>query len=181
VDAAIAAQGLDLGEAEYARLLQAAAAGGPWARAEGVLRRLGAELTVLQPATLDRLRALFASPAAAAPLAGGERWEVGPTCVGPSGVCSSSGGQLRALDLSPQELAQFGEGIAAIAERQEKRPRDFQAFRAWLQQHGPHAAVIDGANVALYGQNFESGGFNFKQIRCAGGWQGGQGFAVKRG
>lgn len=38
-------------------------------------------------------------------------------------------------------------------------------FKAWLEKHGPFGAVVDGANVALYGQNFEKGGFNFKQIR----------------
>ena len=32
-------------------------------------------------------------------------------------------------------------------------------FKAWLARHGPFGAVIDGANVALYGQNFETGGF----------------------
>ncbi len=38
-------------------------------------------------------------------------------------------------------------------------------FKAWIEEHGPFGAVIDGANVALFGQNFESGGFNFGQIR----------------
>lgn len=38
-------------------------------------------------------------------------------------------------------------------------------FREWLERHGPFGAVIDGANVALFGQNFASGGFNFGQIR----------------
>ena len=39
-------------------------------------------------------------------------------------------------------------------------------FRAWLGRHGPFGAVIDGANVALYGQNFDTGGFNFGQIQA---------------
>ena len=38
-------------------------------------------------------------------------------------------------------------------------------FKAWLERHGPFGAVVDGANVALYGQNFEKGGFNFGQIK----------------
>ncbi len=38
-------------------------------------------------------------------------------------------------------------------------------FLSWLEEHGPFGAVIDAANVALYGQNFESGGFNFGQIK----------------
>ncbi|KAL4448170.1 hypothetical protein ABPG75_005389 [Micractinium tetrahymenae] len=180
VDAAIAAQQLDLTEAEFARLLQAAAAGASWERAASVLRRIGSELTVLQPETLARVRTLFASPAAAtagagggavegaggAAAGGGGGWEVGPTTISPSGQCSACGGQLKALDLSAEEMRTFAEGIAAIAERQEKRPNDFQQFKEWLAKHGPFGAVIDGANVALFGQNFESGGFNFGQIKA---------------
>lgn len=70
VDAAIAEQQLDLTESEFARLVQAAAAGdaspASWHRAASVLRRIGSELTVLQPDTLSRIHALFASPPAAA-------------------------------------------------------------------------------------------------------------------
>ena len=38
-------------------------------------------------------------------------------------------------------------------------------YMEWLERHGPFGAVVDGANVALYGQNFEQGGFTFAQIR----------------
>ena len=49
VDAALADLGIDLTEAEYAQLLGACLAGGaPWARTEGLLRRMGRELTTLQ-------------------------------------------------------------------------------------------------------------------------------------
>ncbi|KAL4853023.1 Proteinaceous RNase P 2 [Chlorella vulgaris] len=172
VDAAITAQHLDLGEPEFCRLLQAAAAGTSWQRAQGVLQRIGSELTVLQPATLDLVRALFASPAAAAAdadstspaSAAGSRWEVAPTTLSAEGVCATCGGKLAALDLSAEELVAFSQGIASIAERMEKRPNDFQQFKGWLQRHGPFGAVVDGANVALYGQNFASGGFSFAQL-----------------
>ena len=127
VDAAIAEQKLDLSDPEFARLLQAATAGSSWERAGGVLRRVGAELTVLQPDTLARVRSLFASPAAAAAAGGGSSgWEVGPTTISAAGECGACGGRLQALDLTGEELAQFAEGIAAIAERQERRPNDFQ-------------------------------------------------------
>ncbi|EFN56261.1 hypothetical protein CHLNCDRAFT_145111 [Chlorella variabilis] len=169
VDAAIAAHQLDLGEPEFGRLVQAAAAGASWAAALGVLRRIGAELTTLQPASLARVAALFASPTAARAfegVPGGGRWEVGPAAVDGAGRCSRCGGRLAALDLSGEELRQFAQGIAAIAERQERRPNDFKQFKCWLEEHGPFGAVVDGANVALYGQNFDSGGFNFGQIRA---------------
>ncbi len=49
VDGALADLGIDLTEAEYAQLLGACLAGGaPWARTEGLLRRMGRELTTLQ-------------------------------------------------------------------------------------------------------------------------------------
>lgn len=52
------------------------------------------------------------------------------------------------------------------------RPRSLPQFKAWLERHGPFGAVVDGANVALYGQNFEKGGFNFGQIRWGqGAWR----------
>ncbi len=37
--------------------------------------------------------------------------------------------------------------------------------QAWLEQHGPVQALVDGANVALYGQNWERGAFSFGQIK----------------
>lgn len=125
VDAAIAAQQLDLTESEFARLVQAAAAGSDWGAAAGVLRRMGSELTSLRPSTLRRVEALFSSPAA------GGRWEVAGTSVSAEGRCACCGGQLAASDLSEDELKTFAEGIAAIAERQERRPNDFQQARLW--------------------------------------------------
>jgi hypothetical protein len=68
VDAAIAACSLDLTEAEYARLMQAAAGppprGASWAQARAVLLRIGRELTTLSRPTLDTIAAFFATPQA---------------------------------------------------------------------------------------------------------------------
>lgn len=38
-------------------------------------------------------------------------------------------------------------------------------MQAWLEQHGPVQALVDGANVALYGQNWERGAFSFGQVK----------------
>lgn len=38
-------------------------------------------------------------------------------------------------------------------------------LQAWLEQHGPVQVLVDGANVALYGQNWERGAFSFGQIK----------------
>ena len=37
--------------------------------------------------------------------------------------------------------------------------------QAWLEKHGPVHALVDGANVALFGQNWEHGGFSWGQIK----------------
>ena len=39
--------------------------------------------------------------------------------------------------------------------------------QAWLERHGPFDAVLDGANIALFGQNFDAGGFAFGQVEAA--------------
>lgn len=71
------------------------------------------------------------------------------------------------IDLEADEWTAFAEGIAQIAQAREKKADRFRAFRAWLDEHGPFGIVVDAANVAYYGQNFESGGFNFRQIEIA--------------
>lgn len=37
-------------------------------------------------------------------------------------------------------------------------------LQAWLNRHGPFDAIVDGANVGLFNQNFVDGGFNFHQV-----------------
>lgn len=50
---------------------------------------------------------------------------------------------------------------------QERKADDFLAFQQWLERNGPFGLLIDGANLALCGQNFTEGGFNFRQIEAA--------------
>ena len=70
------------------------------------------------------------------------------------------------MDLSEAEYQAFGSGIAALAAQRERKPRDFEAFQAFLERNGPYGCIIDGANAALFGQNFEEGGFSFDQIKA---------------
>lgn len=37
-------------------------------------------------------------------------------------------------------------------------------LQSWLEEHGPFKTIIDGANVAFWGQSFEQGQFQFGQI-----------------
>lgn len=70
----------------------------------------------------------------------------------------------QAMDLSEDEYEAFGSGIAALAAQRERKPRDFEAFQGFLERNGPYGCIVDGANAALFGQNFEEGGFSFDQI-----------------
>ncbi|KAL3153111.1 hypothetical protein ABBQ38_012130 [Trebouxia sp. C0009 RCD-2024] len=166
-------QKLDLTETEFALLLQACARGAAsWQRVQSLLVKMTKELTRLQPETLAAAEQYFRSEAAAAEfkatgaLAGkGKGWILEPCTVSESGESSSCGGQLQALDLEEEEWEQFASGIARLAEQRERKPKDFEAFKAWLEQHGPVHALVDGANVALYGQNWERGAFSFGQIK----------------
>lgn len=71
VYSALTAASLDLTEAEFSRLMQAAAGSASWEEGRRVLRAMGRELTVLQRSTLDRIAAFFASERAAAAFGGG--------------------------------------------------------------------------------------------------------------
>ncbi|KAL4527101.1 hypothetical protein Ndes2526A_g01506 [Nannochloris sp. 'desiccata'] len=169
VDTAIAAVGLESGENEFGRLLQAAAGGGVEISAvEAVLYRMSRELQCLQPITIERARAFFTSDAAkqgsASPSS--SSWILEECSVAEDGACPAAGEgiKLAAVDLTPSEYEEFKIGVAELAAKQERQPNDFKNFVLWLEQHGPFGAVIDAANVAFYGQNFDSGGFSFAQI-----------------
>lgn len=44
--------------------------------------------------------------------------------------------------------------------------QEFDAYVEWLRRNGPYDVLIDGANVAFFGQNHEGGGFNWSQVRA---------------
>ncbi|RZB83834.1 Proteinaceous RNase P 3 isoform D [Glycine soja] len=37
-------------------------------------------------------------------------------------------------------------------------------LKAWLEKHASYEAIVDGANIGLYQQNFADGGFNISQL-----------------
>lgn len=166
-------QKLDLTESEFALLLQACARGAAsWQAVKALLSRMTKELTRLQPETLAAAEQYFRSDAALAAVEGNEGkgrgrgcWVLEPCTVSDTGQTSNCGGQLQALDLEEEEWDQFASGVAQLAAQRERKPKDFKLFQAWLEQHGPVQALIDGANVALYGQNWERGAFSFGQIK----------------
>ena len=38
------------------------------------------------------------------------------------------------------------------------------ALQEWLKEHGEYEAIVDGANIALYQQNFAESGFSLTQV-----------------
>jgi proteinaceous RNase P len=173
VDAAISAVGLESGENEFSRLLQAASGGGvDYSAVEAVLHRMSRELQALQPVTIERAHMFFNSDAAKQVLdtssssSSSSSWVVEECSVGEDGACPAAGEgiKLAAIDLTPQEYEEFKKGVAELAAKQERQPDDFKIFVQWLEEHGPFGAVIDAANVAFYGQNYDSGGFSFAQV-----------------
>jgi len=42
----------------------------------------------------------------------------------------------------------------------------FYPLQAWLEKHDSYEAIVDGANVGLYQQNFADGGFSISQVVC---------------
>lgn len=40
----------------------------------------------------------------------------------------------------------------------------FQMMKNWLDEHNDYEAIVDGANIGLYQQNFAEGGFSVSQV-----------------
>lgn len=40
----------------------------------------------------------------------------------------------------------------------------FQILKNWLDEHNDFEAIVDGANIGLYQQNFAEGGFSVSQV-----------------
>lgn len=171
VDNALTGSGLDLHEYEFALLLEACAKGGTFEQFVGVLARVGQELTYLKESTVAHVEAFFKSDRAKGGLGYGKRedktsWEVKRVKVDKDGYCNFAEGKLAFIDLNDDEWIAFAEGVKNLALKQENTQSNFDKFLDWLERHRPYPdIVIDGANVALFGQNYIGGYFRFGQIR----------------
>ena len=99
-----------------------------------------------------------------------------------TGECPCSGVKLRLINLDEEQKQQLKRGLLSLAREQE---RNFHAtkrakqpwtaksesrllnFCHWLgnRKGKPFTAIVDGANVGYYMQNFEGGRFSFHQIQ----------------
>lgn len=72
--------------------------------------------------------------------------------------------QLKAISLTEEERADLLAGIAKLACEREAQS-EFDNFMNWLnvKKDGMNA-IVDGANVGMYNQNFSTSGMNFNQV-----------------
>ncbi|WKA06994.1 hypothetical protein VitviT2T_024865 [Vitis vinifera] len=84
------------------------------------------------------------------------KWVVCRAKVDSSGQCGSCREQLATVDIDRAETETFSESVAAMAMEREVRS-NFREFQDWLDKHADYEAIVDGANIGLYQQNFASG------------------------
>ncbi|KAG2238769.1 hypothetical protein Bca4012_023417 [Brassica carinata] len=100
------------------------------------------------------------------------RWIVKKGNVSPDGECLSCGEHLACVDTNEEETENFVNSLVALAvERKAKMNscepmEDFSEFQEWLEKHGDYEAILDGANIGLFQQNFVDGGFSLPQLEA---------------
>ncbi|XP_020873404.1 proteinaceous RNase P 3 isoform X1 [Arabidopsis lyrata subsp. lyrata] len=100
------------------------------------------------------------------------KWIVKKGNVSPAGKCLSCGEHLACVDTNEVETENFVNSLVALAmERKAKMNScepmaDFSEFQEWLEKHGDYEAILDGANIGLYQQNFADGGFSLPQLEA---------------
>ncbi|PNY00669.1 pentatricopeptide repeat-containing protein mitochondrial-like [Trifolium pratense] len=90
-------------------------------------------------------------------------WVVSKTSVDGDGICCGCGEQLVCVDIDDEEMEKFALSIAALAVEREVKA-NFSEFQGWLEKHDCYEAIVDGANIGLYQQNFANGGFSINQL-----------------
>ncbi|CAG9460499.1 unnamed protein product [Pedinophyceae sp. YPF-701] len=158
VQAALRGACIALAEPEFRHVVRCLSEEGGVEEVEEVLREMAREVDDVDEDTAAVLREAFAARR------DGREWVCEQCEVEGSG--DTPAGTLRALDLEGEEWDEFREGVKQLAMQRHggQAPAAFETFVAWLEKHGPFHVLIDGANVALFGQNFKSGGFQFEQI-----------------
>ncbi|CAH8345807.1 unnamed protein product [Eruca vesicaria subsp. sativa] len=100
------------------------------------------------------------------------KWIVKKGNVSGGGECLSCGEHLACVDTNEVETENFVNSLVALAvERKAKMNscepmEDFSEFQEWLEKHGNYEAILDGANIGLYQQNFVDGGFSLPQLEA---------------
>jgi len=94
-----------------------------------------------------------------------------------TGHCPRTGVDLQLKQLTEEQREKLIVGCRELAleaqnkwtqhQNPEKADEAIDRFLAWMDQREgePYTAIVDGANVAYYMQNFDDGGFNLHQIK----------------
>lgn len=91
------------------------------------------------------------------------RWVVQKSTIASDGRCHGCGEQLVCVDADESETERFLQSVASLAMEREAHS-NFKEFQDWIEQVPAFEAVIDGANVGYYQQNFAEGGFSVSQL-----------------
>ncbi|KNA03762.1 hypothetical protein SOVF_206010 [Spinacia oleracea] len=92
-------------------------------------------------------------------------WEVKRVKVEGEGGCCGCGERLVCVDIDCGETERFAQSIAGLAMEREAKS-DFKSFMEWIDNHSEYEAIVDGANIGLYRQNFADGGFSIAQLEA---------------
>lgn len=183
-------KGISPEEAEITALLEVSAKDGNGERVYSYLQKLRCCVNGIDSPTADALENLFSSELAEefgslnwdvdqvkdAILANGGgfhglgwlgkgRWQLSRGSITVDGHCSCCGQKLACVDIDQRETEKFADSVSSLAMERETKT-NFRNFQEWLDNHTSYEAVIDGANVALYQQNFADGGFNLSQLHA---------------
>ncbi|XP_034595849.1 proteinaceous RNase P 2 [Setaria viridis] len=90
-------------------------------------------------------------------------WTVQRVRAGADGQCAGCKCQLACVDIDMEETQRFADAVAALALERETKA-NFSQFQEWLEENKEYEAIVDGANIALYQQNFAEGGFSLTQL-----------------
>ncbi|KAE8687231.1 Proteinaceous RNase P 2 [Hibiscus syriacus] len=91
------------------------------------------------------------------------KWVVRKGNVESNGRCCSCGEQLDCVDIGDVETEKFALSVAGLAMEREVKA-NFREFQDWLEKNANYEAIVDGANIGLYQQNFADGGFSVIQL-----------------
>ncbi|CAO2196098.1 unnamed protein product [Urochloa humidicola] len=90
-------------------------------------------------------------------------WTVQRVRAGADGQCGGCNCRLASVDIDMEETQRFADSVAALVLERETKA-NFSHFQEWLEENKDYEAIVDGANIALYQQNFAEGGFSLTQL-----------------
>ncbi|OQR90317.1 hypothetical protein THRCLA_09375 [Thraustotheca clavata] len=151
----IKAKELDVTEIEYAALLQVASAVKNHDMFYKILAIFMEDILEPQESTWEILKLWFMSE--------------GFTCkegtVNEDGICSVTGAKLLSIELSKEKEDILLKKVEGLVCTSDERTEQWNEFKSWIDENGPYDVLLDAANIGYFNQNYEGGGFNYKQIQ----------------